>query len=433
MSDSHGLNRRELITHSFALLGAYSCSRGLSRAASADTQPASPARVESPFKVVPVTRPPGHHFFGYYDKTPWNASGTRMLAMKSDFFDRNPHKDEALTLGTIDLEGDHAFEPFDRTLAWSWQQGTMLQWLGTRPETHAIYNTLDGDRYVAMIRDVRTGQTRTLPHSIYTVSSDGKQALTLDYERVNRLRPGYGYIALPERDPDNPAPEDKGIFWMDTDTGENRLIVSLAWAAAHHPAPHLTEQGGEHWFNHLLFNPSGTRFIFLHRWRNAGRKSWWTRLYTANPDGSEIRLLSDSGMVSHFDWRDDHTILAWARTEEHGNHFYLIDDRTGEHTIFGGDVLTRDGHCSWSPDRRWVLNDTYPDKQRMQTLMLYHPQTNRRIDIGRFYQPPEIYHKPYRCDLHPRWNRDGTQVCIDSTHEGSRQMYVIDVSDITKS
>ena len=37
-----------------------------------------------------------------------------------------------------------------------------------------------------------------------------------------------------------------------------------------------------------------------------------------------------------------------------------------------------------------------------------------------------------RCDLHPRWNRDGRQVCIDSIHEGNRHMYVLDVPRIVE-
>ena len=36
-----------------------------------------------------------------------------------------------------------------------------------------------------------------------------------------------------------------------------------------------------------------------------------------------------------------------------------------------------------------------------------------------------------RCDLDPNWSRDGRSVCIDSIHEGSRQVYILDVSELT--
>jgi len=52
------------------------------------------------------------------------------------------------------------------------------------------------------------------------------------------------------------------------------------------------------------------------------------------------------------------------------------------------------------------------------------------VDIGRFHgpTPPDV---EIRTDLHPRWSRDGREVCIDSIHEdGSRQMYVLDVSGV---
>jgi len=122
-------------------------------------------------------------------------------------------------------------------------------------------------------------------------------------------------------------------------------------------------------------------------------------------------------------------------------------------------ILTTDGHCSWSPERhglplqdgrapatsvvanarpgaktggacrRWILTDTYPDQERMRTLILYCVEDNRRVDVGRFFAPTELDGE-IRCDLHPRWSRDGLQGSFDSAHEGTRQMYVIDVSAI---
>jgi Tol biopolymer transport system component len=76
-----------------------------------------------------------------------------------------------------------------------------------------------------------------------------------------------------------------------------------------------------------------------------------------------------------------------------------------------------------------ILTDTYPDSEGFKTLILWNVQSRQRIDIGRFYGPMRPM-SIFVCDLHPRWSRDGQQVCIDSIHEGSRQMYVLDVSGI---
>jgi hypothetical protein len=96
--------------------------------------------------------------------------------------------------------------------------------------------------------------------------------------------------------------------------------------------------------------------------------------------------------------------------------------------VVGAEAMPRDGHNSYSPDaaRRWVVNDTYPDAEHRRTLYVYDTQMDTRRDLGRFYSPPELA-QDYRVDLHPRWSRDGRQVCFDSAHEGSRQVYVIDV------
>lgn len=421
-----GLSRRGFLA---ALAGTASAAVRTRRARASEGR-------DAPALVRAATSGPRFHFFGYYDKCPWDAAGRRLLAMEAEFCDRQPKPGETLALGTVDLGGGGEFVPFDATPAWSWQQGCMLQWLGPRADREVVYNVLFEGRYASVVRDLDGGATRRLPLPVYAVSRDGRQAVSLDFARLDRLRPGYGYCALPEARPEVRAPEDDGIWWMDLAGGAHRLIVPLAWAARHRPDERFG--GAHHWFNHLQFNPSGTRFIFLHRFRAPGGTRWWTRLYTAKPDGTDIRLHADGGMVSHFDWRDDRTILAWARLPDPKDpagaakeRFYLFDVESGSAEVFAEGVLTQDGHVSFSPDGRWVLSDTYPDAKRLQTLILYRVSDRRRVDVARFHAP-ERFQGPFRCDLHPRWNRDGTQVCIDSTHEGGRQIYTIDVRRIVE-
>ena len=64
------------------------------------------------------------------------------------------------------------------------------------------------------------------------------------------------------------------------------------------------------------------------------------------------------------------------------------------------------GIDAWSPDCRHLL--------ALET------------DIGDFFVP-EAYRVTYcRCDLHPRWRRDGRALAFNSVHEGSRQIYLVD-------
>jgi hypothetical protein len=372
-----------------------------------------------------VTSCPNHHFFGYYDKCPWDANERYLLALEVGFIDRMPTPDDVAVIGMVDL-ATGAWRTLDRTGVWNWQQGTMLQWLGSAPDRQIIYNSLADGRYVSVIRDVQTGEARTLPRPIYAVSPDGRQAVTLNFSRVHRRRPGYGYEELPDLWATEDHPKEDGIYWMNLRTGENRLIISIDQVVGtKHDA---TMDGVQSWFNHLQFNTDGSRFLFLHRWaRPTG--GWFTRLFTANPDGSELHCVADHQMISHFDWRDTDHILAWARQNGIGDYFFLFQDRTGKVDIVGKGVMPVDGHCSYSPDRKWILNDTYPDKESKRALYLYRPSDGRRVDIGRFYSPPAVT-GPFRCDLHPRWSRDGRKVCFDSVHEGDRQMYRIDVGEV---
>jgi len=141
-------------------------------------------------------------------------------------------------------------------------------------------------------------------------------------------------------------------------------------------------------------------------------------------------VVSD-GLVSHAEWRDPDHIVAWANTRPGERTAYRVFDvRDMSSEVIGEEHLREDGHMSYHPrDKRWLLTDTYPDGERMRTLKLYHVEERREVVLGRFHSSPELGGE-FRCDLHPCWNRDGTEVAIDSSHEGGRQVYVVAVGDV---
>jgi hypothetical protein len=397
---------------------------GLPRWASA----AEPAEKLPPVRTI--TRGPKYHWFGYYDKLEFDPTCRYVLGMEVDFEHRSPKPDDVIKVGMVDLQQDDQWIELGQTRAWCWQQGCMLQW---RPgsKTEILWNDRQGDRFVCHVLDVFTRRKRTIPHPVYTVSPCGKWAVAPDFRRVNDMRPGYGYTGLPDPHEDELAPEGSGIFHVDLETGQSRLAVSLA-DVARIPMPGRDLAPMKHYFNHLLVSPDGSRFEFLHRWRGPGVRSFGTRMLTAAPDGSDIRIVDPSGYTSHFIWRDPEHILAWSRHESHGNAFYLFEDKTGGKVeIVGEGVMTVNGHCSYLPGNEWILNDTYPQgKDRLQSPYLYHVATGKRAWLGHFHLPRE-YTGEWRCDTHPRFSPDGRSVVIDSPHTGEgRQLHLIDVSGI---
>lgn len=376
----------------------------------------------------PVTAGPKHHFFGYYDKSPWNASGRLLLAHEADFNDRPPRDGDQATVGVIDLADGCRFRAFGETSAWNWQQGAMLQWHPDDPENRVVYNERRGEHCYGVVADTAGRKLKVLDDPVYALSPDGRQAFSLNFARLHRHRPGYGYAGLHDRWAEALHSPEDGIRHIDMDSGRARLIVSLAQLASLSPKPEML--GVHHWVNHIQASPGGARIAFFHLWRS-GRDGWQVRLYACAPDGTGLSLVLDTGLVSHYDWLDDTRLLVWARTES-GPRFLLCDVASGERAVFGEGTLTEDGHASFSPDRQWLLNDTYPDRYGMRTLMLVRWNDGRRFDLARLRSPKERWWGEIRCDLHPRWRRDGRQVCIDSVHSGERQMYVLDVEEMVQ-
>jgi len=377
---------------------------------------------------TPLSTAPHHHFFGYYEKTPWSASGQLILAHQAPFNDRAPKTDDRVKIGYFHTSQPDTFNELAESRAWNWQQGSMLQWDPKAPNDRIYYNDCRNGVYTAVRHSIKNGEERFFERPIYALSPDGSSAFSLNFSRLQTWRPGYGYAGVPDPVATAGQPDDDGIFQMDLDTGESKLIISLDQLANTNTSPGM--RNTTHWINHIQVSPKGTRIAFFHIWQDS-KQEWKVRFYCCRPDGSELKCILDTGDVSHYDWQDEKKILVWAKAPgDCGTHFLWCNVESDETEIFAQTKLREDGHCSFSPNREWILNDTYPDQFDMRSLMLVRKSDAKIIDLGRFYSPKEKWWGEIRCDLHPRWNHDGTAVCIDSVHTGSRQMYIIDLKGL---
>lgn len=385
-------------------------------------------KIKSEGNIVKVSpESPGEYFFGYYDKSPWDVSGRYMLCMRANDTWSEPDPKSSLEILLLDMCNKGFYRKLATPLTWNVQQGCMAQWIGPDFSKHIIYNDLRDGKYCSVVLDVNTGKERVLQMPVYTVSADGRTALSLDFSRLHNLRLGYGYAALPEKTKNVALPDTTCIWKMDIETGEVTELLKYTDFAKFQPRSEMLVEGSVHKVNHIMLSPNGKRFMVLYRWFVGSRK--YTRLITCNVDGTDMYVLNDDDMVSHCFWKDDEHIIAFENKKEGGPGYYLMKDKTQECQHLWPQ-LNGDGHPSYCPtDNHLVVTDSYPNRARVADVKLLKdtdPEGKEMKVIAKVFAPFK-YDNDTRCDLHPRWKRDGSAVCFDSVFEGHRGLYVVNL------
>lgn len=371
------------------------------------------------------------YFFGYYDKSPWDITDRYVLCMRANdtWSDVSPReKADILLIDTQKNENNpERVKKIAETRAWNVQQSCMLQWLRTDYSSRVLYNDYRDGKYVSIILNLETMEEKVIPAAVYSVSADGTFALTLDFSRLYNLRPGYGYYNVPEKTEGLALPDTTAIWKVDLETGDVTPLLKYTDFANFHPRPEMQEVGSVHKVNHIMLSPNGKRFMVLYRWFNGQRK--YTRLVTCNVDGTDMYVLSDDDMVSHCFWKDDETILAFENKHKTGPGYYLMRDKTQEY-IHCWPQFSNDGHPSYSPDKKLIVTDSYPDRARVASINLMDGDENKKDNkiVAKVFAPFK-YDNDTRCDLHPRWNHAGDKICFDSIFEGHRGLYVVDIAE----
>lgn len=350
-----------------------------------------------------------------------NKDGTYILFHSSPFPGTiHPNSRNSLNIILFNTK-DSTFSKIAQTKSWNWQQGSRLQWLDN---VRFIFNDFDEDKrkYISRICNATDQKfEKNIDFPIYDLFSDF--SISLNYDRLKILSPDYGYFGTWRKNYQRlPALSEDGIYKTLLLKNKTRVLYSFEDIIKAHY--HDSMEQAQHLVNHIMISPNGSKFMFIHRWIYKGVK--YHGLLLAKTDGSSIKCLIDNVMISHCTWYGNETIVGYIEVDGQAR-YYQIDLNANKFTPISirGISSIGDGHPSIS--KKQMVFDSYPDKGRMKDLFLFDFQNKNLEQVGKFYEPLK-YYEDTRCDLHPCWNYNGTQLFINSAHEGSRFLYKIDLT-----
>jgi hypothetical protein len=375
---------------------------------------------ECNYQIQKVNDTKNESFFGYYDKSPENETGQYIIYQQSERNTRkkpSPDSPVYIVLRNNENKDEHII---GESISYNWQQGTKLQWL---TDSTLIYNFFDikHKEYKSRICNIEQNAEATIiDYPIYDCFKDG-YGLSVNFSRLFNLRPDYGYRNITEKI-DYSDNRNDGIFYVDLRNNTQRLIISLQELIDISPLPSM--KNAKHKVNHIMISPDGEKFIFLHRWLIKGGKRF-DRLLVSDKNGKNIQILANESMVSHNCWYGNDTVIGFLRHNSFGDSFYKINVKTQDIQMLSEKVFDLgDGHPSVYNDL--MVFDSYPDRSQMKKLFIYNLKNDTIEEIGEFFEPLKYFGET-RCDLHPKWNYDGSKIFIDSVHEGKRNLYEINL------
>ena len=358
-------------------------------------------------------------FFGFHDKCPWSPDNKLLLAHRFSDPLKMPATDDEIQVGYFTAPDYDSFHQIGTTKTWNWQMGAMMQWVGKSEQI--IFNDFIGKQLRAIIVNISGEEIQQFDRPIATLSRDGKWAISHSFIRLRKYARAYCYLNGDEASAGDPCPANDGLYLINLKNGEIRLLFTVEELARFRSDDKMA--GLYHYFTHPLFSPDGLRFVFFHRWVESFGQTW-TRMFSCNRDGSDLHLFKTSGVVTHLAWKDDNTILAYAYKKEVGDHYYLLKDKSDQFEILGKQYFSSDGHPQFSPDRKYLITDTYPDRSHRQKLLLFDLSKNLKRELLTAHIPMR-YTGDQRCDFHPRWDRTGKYISFDSAHTGKRALCIL--------
>lgn len=355
-----------------------------------------------------------HHFFaGYYDLCNISPDGNKcfLLCVKKS---ANPRRDRANII--VYFFKSKKYINISSTRAWCWQQGSRIRWIDN---DNLLYNDYAFGKYITFKVNIVTKEKKFYANSaLYDISFKSNIGITLNFNRLQCLRPGYGYqnekYVLREF-----APQDDGIFIVNLLSGEKKLLISLRELSNN-----VKSKDVYHYINHISISPNGNKFIFFHLWTKDNLSMWEMELIVSDLD-NKCNLRSLSGYIfSHYCWINDDKLLLTEISNDKAR-YCIVELNKFTIEFINSNELMYDGHPTLFKKPNIFVSDTYPLENNLQRVFMYDLNKENYFNILTCFGDPR-YYIDKRCDLHPRVELKHSLISVDSTFsEGLRKVILI--------
>jgi len=388
----------------------------------------------------------------FHLSSPFSPSGRYLGLTRLSREDRPPKPGESAEIVLVDLiTGEQKI--IAETIGWDTQLGAQVQWGAT--DHDLFFNDVDPSTWIpfGVKMDPLTGTKKKLDGTVYSVSPDGKWAASACLRRIGATQTGYGVIVPKKYIPVNKGVvDDDGVYVTNTITGESQMIVSYKRIVEEAiPKIDVSRYGrGDFYGFHVKWNAASDRIMLVLRYMPVKDKKRKPMLITMMRTGDDIRVAipasewADKG-GNHPNWHPDgeHVIMnldiekkGWSFVQAgyDGTDLKKITEMSGNH-----------GHPSLHPDGKFLVTDAYAtesvaygdgtaplwlidlEKKQKKTLV--------RINaVTRFFDSNPKKAKDMRVDLHPAWDsRTYTHIAINGVENGTRRVYVADLSKFVSS
>lgn len=411
--------------------------------------------------IIRISPNDKNYFTGYFDYCPFSKDNNLLICHKINNLFEYPSINNSCDIGFFDTK-KKIFKHISKTNAWNFQFGARPHWVTLNSDECIMFNNYDDMDIKTYICDKNGELIKKLDNSIFTWHDLKQYGLTLNFKRLQKYRKGYGYNIHKESIQSDDIKND-GIFYFDFQKYE--LILSLE-KIMEFERTEISLDNINHWVNHIQINPSGNKFAFMHRFIDKNN-SFSTRLMLYCLETKNLSCIYDNLYCSHYTWTDDENILAWCRKSNSTNLLKknkkfsslrsLLRKTVGKNRLLRDSFLKdsfynininypkvlnkffslknlSDGHINCFPNGNKIILDEYADINKYQPLSIYDNKAHKLINlISAKAEPNDIptnlnyTQSEFRCDFHANWSRNDNIIAFDSTHEGYRGVYLINL------